>query len=184
MERIVREKIKELNDVGLAMLREGYAIIVGSLNKKEANTAQYISDMVMECFGVKYPVSVREYPVSERNDYYIQFSHSGSIYLDIGNFTHFLPRSKANARIFERALQQAVNDVELNKNNMLYNYRYKMQESLRTLYSEFSDNITEMNSELTKLLTHMEHGHLAESQELDHTRKRYVEIAYQLDCLK
>lgn len=183
LESILRKKIKELNDAGLVMLQEGYAAIVGSLNKKAADTAQYVSEMVMACFGVNYPVSAREYPVSERNDYFIRLSHNGSLYFDTGSFTHFLPRAKANAKIFERALRQAANDVELNKNNMLYNYRYKIQESLRTLCSEFSDDIAGMNSELTRLLTYIERSHFEENQKLDNTKNRYLEISYQLDCL-
>jgi tRNA U34 5-carboxymethylaminomethyl modifying GTPase MnmE/TrmE len=181
LESLLRDEIRRLNDAGLTMLQEGYAGIVGVLNKKAADIAQYISGMMMESFGVEYPISAREYPVSDRDDYFIRLSHDGSILLDTSNLTHFLPRARANAVIFKRALQRAADDLERNKNNMLYNYRYKVQESLRTLYGEFSSDIAEMNSELTQLLAHIERDHIASNKELDNTRSRYWEIARQLD---
>ena len=54
-------------------------------------------------------------------------------------------------------------DLELIKNNMLYNYRYKMQESLRKLCTEFATDISGMNMELNVLLEHVKRSHQSEN---------------------
>lgn len=179
LESILRKKIKELNNTGLVMLQEGYAAIVGSLNKKAVDTSRYISEIVMESFGVEYPISAKEYPISERDDNFIRLT----LYYDTNGLTYLLPRAKANEKIFERLMRKAVDDLDKNKTGIVYNYRYKMQESLRTLCGEFSADIREMNSELTRLLTYIERSQLTENQKLDNTKNHYLEISHQLDCL-
>ncbi len=184
LESVLRDKVREINETGLGMLEDGYAEIVASLNNKALETARYISDMVMEYFGIEYPIAAREFSVSERGDYYFRLSHGGSIYLDPDSFVHFLPKAKANAKIFDRALQKAATDLELNKNNILYNYRYKMQESLRTLCRQFAEDITKMSSELTELFGHLERERRFEKESLDEIRGRFADIVCQIDCLR
>ena len=64
----------------------------------------------------------------------IRINHNLKFFFSAESVTRLLPREKANRRIFDRALNQMIGDIARNKNNMLYNYRYKMQESLRVLY--------------------------------------------------
>ncbi len=182
LETLLREEVGRINDAGLLMLEEGYSDIVGSLNKKAADTAMYLSDMVREYFGIEYPVSSKEFAVSARDDYFFRMSRGGSIYLDADRLTHLLPKAKANEKIFERALKKAMDDLELNKNNILYNYRYKMQESLRPLCREFSEDITKMSAELIRLLKRLEKDHKTESEGFDRIKNRFAEIMRQMDC--
>jgi len=154
-----------------------YAEIVKALNEKAVVTARYISEMVIESFGVEYPVSAKEYPVSERDDNFIRLT----LYYDTDRSVYLLPRTKANAKIFDKLMKKAIEDLDENITGIIYNYRYKMRESLRTLCREFSADINKMSSELTSLLTYIEHCHLAESQKLCETRSHYMEIIYQLD---
>lgn len=179
LENVLRGKIKELNNTGLTMLQEGYISIVGSFNKKALDTARYISEMVMEYFDVKYPVRAKKYPVSERDDNFIRLS----LYYNSSSLTYLLPRANANAKIFDRLLKKAESDLDKNKNGILYNYRYKMHESLRTLCAEFALDISQMSDELNELLAHVEQGHRVKSEELHLTKERFTLLMRRLDGL-
>lgn len=179
LESILREKIKELNNIGLIMLQGGYAAIVGSLNKKAVDTAHYISEMVMEYFNVEYPIDAKEYPVSERDDNYIRLT----LVYDTSSLTYLLPRAKANAKIFDRLMKKAKDDLNKNKTGIVYNYRYKMRESLRPLCAEFAADISKMSDELNELLDRVEQGHTTQSEELHQTEVKFVLLMKQLDEL-
>jgi len=181
IEGLLRKEINNLNKTGLELLNEGYKTIVSSLNNKAVEIAEYISQMVRDSFGIEYPVNFREFSVSERSDYFVRLSNNGSLHLDVGNLTYLLPGNKIKAKIYERALEQAEKDLQLNINNMIYNYRYKMQESLRTLCSQMNTDIINMNAELSVLLTHMENNHKTETKELNNISDRYMKILLQLN---
>lgn len=91
LESVLHDEIDGLNTAGLTMLKEGYAAIVGSLNKKAEDAARYVSGLMLECFGVEYPVDVREFSVSEQNDYYIRISNNQNIRLNNSGLVHLLP---------------------------------------------------------------------------------------------
>lgn len=179
LENILRERIDNLNDTGLIMLQDGYATIVESLNNKALATAQYISKMVMEYFDVEYPVGVNKYPVSERSDNYTRLT----LYKETNSYAHLLPRSKANAKIFERLLKKAEDDLVKNVAGIVYNYRYKIHESLRTLCIKFATDISHMSAELNELLAHVEQGHKIKSDELRQTEEKFTSFMRQLNSL-
>lgn len=179
LENVLREEIKVVNDAGLALLEEGYATILDSFNKKSMDTALYISEMVMEHFGVEYPVSTKIYSVSERSDYYIRIT----LYDSITSLVHLLPKSKANTKIFDRLMKKSTINLNENKTSIIYNYRYKMRESLRLLGAEFADDISHMSDELNELLTHMEEGHNVQGEELRDVEAKYMLLIRQLDGL-
>ena len=134
------------------LLEQGYATILDSFNKKGIDTALYISDMVMEWFGVEYLVSTKIYSVSDRSDYYVRLT----LYESINILVHLLPRAKANGKIFDRLMRKATRNLNENKTRIIYNYWYKMCENLRLLSTEFDSDISHMNEELNELLTHVE----------------------------
>jgi small GTP-binding protein len=173
-----------LNEEGLIMLSDGYASIVASLNAKSVEAASFVSNMLMEFFSVQYLVNTREFPVSERNDYRIKLVRSGSFFITTDTLTHLLPRSKANARIYKRALAQIEGDIERNRNNMLYNYSYKMQESLRLLCREFAGDISEVNMELNVLFEHVEQSHQSASEALRLSTDTLSVLLLKLDEMK
>jgi small GTP-binding protein len=181
LENGLRNRLSALNEKGLALLSTGYASIVGLLNDKAEETANFISDMMRNFFGVGYAVEVRRFTVSERNDFYISFKHNWSLFIDEGNLVHLLPRRKANAKIFDRGIIRMRDDIERNKANMLYNYRYKMQESLRSFCQQFSDDISAMTTELNTLLDHAEQSHQRNNRTFQQTKRKLTEIIEQLE---
>lgn len=181
LERIMRDRLTVLNAEGLEMLDAGYADIVKALNEKAEQTARFLSGMVKDQFGLDYPVSVKEFYVSERSDFRIRLGRSGSPFLNVDALTHLLPKAKANRRIFDRAMKQMFDDLARNKTNMVYNYRYKMQESLRILCGMFSADIFRMSTELDGLLGHVGQSLQSQSEEQRQMEGKYALLVRQLD---
>ncbi len=179
LEHILYEKIDELRDIGLIMLKEGYASIAQSLVKKALDIAHYISEMVSEHFAVEYPVSPKEYHVSERSDNFIKTT----LYKKTNSFIHIIPKTKANEMIFDKLAKRAADDLSKNKTRMVYDYSYKMQESLRLLHAEFIKDISGMNDELNQLFAGIEQGHISQKEELIITEKRLSRLMKDLDKL-
>lgn len=178
---ILDDHILALNREGLAILEEGYAAITQALNGKAAETARFVSDLLREQFGLDYPIEVRDFTVSERSDFFVRSGRQGGLLLNPDVFDHLLPRAMANRRIYSRAMKQLSGDLDRNKNNLIYNYRYKMQESLRMLCGQFAADISLMGDELGRLLVHLARGHRVQSEELRRTRRRLVLLGRQLE---
>ncbi|NMD42817.1 MAG: hypothetical protein GYA86_05865 [Firmicutes bacterium] len=184
LEGVMDEQLTMLNSEGLMMLGEGYAAIVQALNEKASVTARFVSGLVKEQFELDYPIAVRNFTVSERSDFFIRFGRQGGLLLRPDVFVHLLPRARANRKIYHRAMKQMVGDLDRNKNNMIYNYRYKMQESLRVLCGQFTADISSMNRELDRLLARMEEGHKEQSKELFKRKQRLMLLMQQLEGLR
>lgn len=180
LEHAMRDRLIALNREGLAMLDEGYTDIAKALNEKAEEMTRFVSDMVKEQFGLNYSISVKEFTVSERNDFYIRVSQNKGFMLDADAFTHLLPKARANKKIYDRAIKQIFGDFDRNMTNMVYNYSYKMQESLRILCSEFANDISQMSGELSELLNHMEQSHKVKSEELRQTEGKFTLLMQQL----
>ena len=181
LESVLKSKLAALDEEGRSLLLEGYDSIVKSLNSKAVETARFVSDMVRDFFGVEYTVEVKEFTVSERSDFYIRFQHNERRLINKSSFVHFLPRSKANAKILERIMVRLMEDIKLNKTNMLYNYRYKMRESLRLLCKRFSADILAMETELNALFNHVEQNHQSENEVFQQTKIKLEMILKQLE---
>ena len=178
---LMDNQLTGLDSEGLTILEEGYAAIVQALNKKAEDTARFISCLVKEQFELDYPIVTRNYTVSERSDFFIRFGRQGGLLLHPDVFVHLLPRARANKKIYHRTMKQMFGDIDRNKNNMVYNYRYKMQESLRTLCGQFVADISLMNGELDRLLAHVEEGHKDQSEELRQREQRMMLLMQQLE---
>ena len=172
LEKGLHSRLTALNEKGLRLLSEGYDSIIKALNSKVEETARFVSDMVKDFFGVEYAVEIKAFTVSQRNDFYVRFQHNESLFIDKSNFVHLLPRSKANAKIFGCAIVRMREDIQLNKTNMLYNYRYKMQESLRVLCRQFSADVLAMSAELNTLFAHVEKSHQSEDEGFRQTKEK------------
>ena len=105
-------------------------------------------------------------------------------YSGMESITRLLPRKMANRRIFDRALTLMSEDVVRNKNNMLANYRYKMQECLRVLNKEYEKSIAESNKEIDLLFEHIERNHQSVSNAYDQTKQKLHEFLRELDALR
>lgn len=176
----LRGKVEELNAEGLTLLEEGYKNITDSLNRKALDIAEYILEMLKEEFQIDYPVVTKKYKLSEREDYFVKINLLHSV----NRFIHFLPRSIANKKIYENFLENAIDGLEKNKIRMIYNYRYKMQESLRILYSEFNKDISEMKEELNRLFQLVEKNHDSQKEELDTVERNISLLIEKLNKLE
>lgn len=180
LESIIHDKVEELNAEGLKMLDEGYAVIVGELNEKAESATLFVSNMIKDQFGLDYPVSLKEFSVSERNDFYIRVSQNSKFLIDTDAFIHILPRTTANKKIYVRALKKMFDDLERNKNNIAYNCGYKMQESLRTMCSDFADDIIRIRDDLNELLAHVLREHKGKSEKVQKEEDKLIQLVRQL----
>lgn len=155
LERALETELEEINEYGLSSLNEGYKNIVCTLNEKINQAKIFIAQVLKEFFDVDYQYETKEYLVSQRSDYYLRINKINiESLLDINGLYHIMPSRIANPKIFNKFLNQMDNDLQINKTNMIYNYRYKMQESLRVLYDDFKTDISSMQAELMRLLDH------------------------------
>lgn len=183
LEGLMQDNLTMLNAEGLALLDKGYALIVNVMNKKGQEIARFISNLVRDQFDLEYPLPVREFSLSERDDFYIRLSHNRGFFIDTNVFTHLLPRARANRIIYERGMKRLFDDIASNKNNMVYNYNYKIRESLRAMNGELAADIAQMRGELDDLLAQVEHGHKVKRGELRQTKEDFRLLIGQLDAL-
>lgn len=141
-------QLKEMNSCGLKELETGYTQISDELQKKTLDTALFLKKLLLDELGINYPVTETEFSISEKSDFIMHIGMENTMLPDMNSLSFLLPRSLANKRYFKKALKQAFTDIERNQNNMLYNYRYKMQESLRSLCSELIKDNSRMEAEL------------------------------------
>jgi uncharacterized protein YPO0396 len=124
-------------------------------------------------------IKSKEYQVSEKDDNFTRLN----LYYNAGSLIHLLGREKANAKIFDHLMRKSSDDLHKNKTRILYNYRYKMQESLRTLSAEFAADICQMSDELNELLDYVEQSHTLQSENLQQTEVKFEMLLQQLDRL-
>lgn len=155
LDTFLETELNMLNEDGIEKLEEGYGNIVSLLEEKAVEAAVFLAKLLKDEFDLDYPVNESSFEVSDRSDFLMHLGRSGSLLLDIDELARLLPRKMANRRFYKNSLEQAEMDIEKNKNNMLYNYRYKMKESLRGLCRELSERIEEMSGELDTLIRHI-----------------------------
>lgn len=154
-DRLLVDELKVMNENGLSMLASGYEEIVSEIRDKAVDTALFISSILKDEFNIDYAFNIREFHVSEKSDFIMRTGFENKVMPDINSFNHLLPKKTANLRFYERSIEQGISDIGKNKNNMLYNYKYKMQESLRVLCMEMVKEICKMESELQHLKEYM-----------------------------
>ena len=65
---------------------------------------------------------------------------------------YLLPRGYANKKIYARYQQKMATDTEHNVNNMIYNYQYKIRESVRDFKAALEQESTTLKEDLTALV--------------------------------
>ena len=165
LDGFLAQALARLDGKGLEELTEGYEAVARLLEERTAAAERRLSDWVREEFGLAYPVSEQTFRVAEENDFIIKIGIRGLPAFDGELRDRLLPRRAALARLREESLSRAAEDVECNVNNMLYNYRYKMQESLRPLCRELGARVERLGEELDGLLKHFSlHLHDAQTR--------------------
>lgn len=144
-------KLNEMNEKGLKDLETGYIKISEELKEKTTEVSLFLRDLLKDELGIEYPVKELEFNISEKSDFIMHIGFENPLMPDINTFNCLLPRKIANKRFFSRVMEQSEIDIERNRNNMLYNYRYKMQESLRTLCLTLINENNEIEEELKNI---------------------------------
>jgi hypothetical protein len=179
LESELRQILVALNEEGLALLDEGYNSIVTSFEQKAGEAARFIEQMVDELFGVQYNVETKSLTLSKRSDYRIFFSQSGTLFAYSNAIARLHP--KAKSKTTARAMERFHEEITNHQNNMLYNYRYKMQESLRDLHRQYRTDIETMYGELDALLQRARSDHASEAQGFIQIRTRLEQIMRELE---
>ena len=161
----LKQTVNKMNKTGIKMLTEGYTEISEALCKKAYEAGLFIADLLKEEFEIEYPVTEKTFSVSEKSDFLLHIGKEETFNLSVNDIVCFLPKKIANDRFYKQSTQQLKDDIQRNKNNMVYNYRYKMQESLLVLCINLTDYISEISSDLKKLLEYIRKNlYKAESQ--------------------
>ena len=177
LNNLLRGKVESLNHYGLDLLNEGYDLIIDSLNSKALEISDYISGMIREIFNVEYVVENKNYEISDRSDYFIKIDQ----FYSTNKLVHLLPRFISNKKIFSDHFDDGVNTLKNNKVRILYNYRYKMQESLRILHNEFNKDIQKMRVDLDNLLDAVENSQKTNIKKLDNDKEELIALIDDLD---
>ena len=168
IDAMLAPRLQTMNQHGTALLREGYHDLTALLHQKVRAQETCAAQLLQEAFGVAYPLEGEACAVSDADDFFLQI---GIQSLPHGEFAHrFLPRKAADRRFLQENLRRAWEEIDCNENNMLSNYRYQMQESLRTLDSAMAQRLERLSAELDTLRTYLDR------QLQETTRSRDAEI--------
>ncbi|WP_168190064.1 dynamin family protein [Caloramator sp. E03] len=147
------EKLESMNEEGLEKLKIGYENIIEMLNNDINDIKSYISKTVYDIFNVEYSYEKNDYILSNKEDFYVEVdSFSGSFFININDFVYIMPKSYSNRIIYQKLLDNMKRAIERNKNNMLYNYRYKIQESLRSFKLTFTEDSSNLQRDIQNTL--------------------------------
>ncbi|AFA48342.1 dynamin family protein [Acetobacterium woodii] len=142
-----------LNDQGLETLVNGYDKLTELFNNKIDAVKDYLENIIFELFGTVYHYKKSIYKLSQRDDFYVRIKQQPVAFLvDINDFIYLMPRGWANKKIYSRYQKKIQSDVEHNVNNMIYNYQYKLKESVRELKYYFQNESESLKREIEDLI--------------------------------
>jgi small GTP-binding protein len=145
--------LNALSEDGLKALKQGYEEIAGLLNDKIDGLKSYLEDSIQEIFGITCHYEKNSHQLSEREDFYVKVNvQPGAFLVDLNKLVFLMPRRIANQKLLERLTDQMKNDVEKNINNMIYNYQYKIRESVRSLKSILAEESRILKKDIEDLL--------------------------------
>lgn len=129
-------QLTKLSDQGLVALEAGYQEAVDFLNRKIDDLKDFLSQVISELFGIDCHYETTTHNLTTREDFYVQVGQDyGALLLDVNDLIYLLPRHYANQKLYGRFLKKMQIDTERNINNMIYNYQYKLRESVRSFKS-------------------------------------------------
>ena len=179
----MKEKLKSLNKEGNTFIENEYMNMIKKLNIEILSIAESFSDLLENEFGVSYPVVPWNYKISERSDFLMHIGKEQTFMMNAETLNRFLPRKLAKKRLYRRTLDQIDQDIERNRNNMLYNYRYKMKESIRDLSGDAVKEIQNLEQEMELLLEHLKEN-MEKTEQIENSEKeRYDQILKELKIL-
>ncbi|WP_026393933.1 dynamin family protein [Acetobacterium malicum] len=153
LENQLSAQLNDLSERGLTSLSSGYEDLVELLNQKIDDLKAFLSKVVAELFGINYQVDTTVHTLSSRDDFYVKVNQKPAAFLvDMNDLVYLMPRGYANKKIYTRYLSKMQTDVEHNINNMIYNYQYKIRESVRDFKAVLERESTTLKQELSELV--------------------------------
>lgn len=147
------KSLEKMNNEGLSSLELNYKNMIDIFNNNIDIIKAFISEKLYEIFNVKYNYEKTEYTLSGKEDFYVDTNNEPiAFFINMNNFIYFMPKRYANKSIYNNYLDKMKDIVERNKNNMLYNYKYKINESLRAFNFTFNDELEILKNEVKNIL--------------------------------
>ena len=153
LEKQLSAQLNDLSERGLASLALGYEHLTELLNQKIDDLKEFLRKVVAELFGINYQVDTIVHTLSSRDDFYVKVNQKPAAFLvDINDLIYLMPRGYANKKIYTRYQNKMLTDVEHNINNMIYNYQYKIRESVRDFKGVLERESQILKQELSELV--------------------------------
>lgn len=153
LENQLSVQLNDLSERGLASLTSGYEHLAELLNQKIDDLKAFLGKVVAELFGINYQVDTTVHTLSSRDDFYVKVNQKPAAFLvDMNDLVYLMPRGYANKKIYTRYQNKMLTDVEHNINNMIYNYQYKIRESIRDFKAVLEQESATLKRDLTDLV--------------------------------
>jgi GTP-binding protein EngB required for normal cell division/DNA-binding HxlR family transcriptional regulator len=153
LENQLSAQLNDLSGRGLASLASGYEHLAELLNQKIDDLKAFLGKVVAEIFGINYQVDTTVHTLSSRDDFYVKVNQKQAAFLvDMNDLIYLMPRGYANKKIYTRYQNKILTDVEHNINNMIYNYQYKIRESVRDFKAVLERESQTLKQELSELV--------------------------------
>lgn len=153
LDTCLTQHLSDLSETGLNSLSRGYEHLAAILNQQIDDLKAFLGQVVAELFGINYQVDTTVHTLSSRDDFYVKVNQKPAAFLvDINDMVYLLPRGYANKKIYARYQQKMATDTEHNVNNMIYNYQYKIRESVRDFKAALEQESTTLKEDLTALV--------------------------------
>ena len=147
------EEITHLNEFGLEKVEKGYEEITDTVNAELKEIQKFIQSYILELFNIQYDINIPEILMSSRSDFIYHINRKQRSYLiNMDDFIFLLPRKKGNKIILKEFLNTLSVEFEKNQTNMIYNYNYKMKESLRSAKFKYCQYIANIQNEINHIL--------------------------------
>lgn len=153
LETELGQRLHQLYQLSLSSLDSGYQEMTELLNKEIDEITAYLSELTSELFGIEYSYDKLDYSLSQRTDYYVRVNRvTGALFGSIRALIYLTPRNYANRVIYTRILNELQDDVAFNLNDIMYNCRYKLRESMRSFKSAYESESETLRTEIQNLL--------------------------------
>ena len=184
LEQYLKEQLNTLNERGLAQLHSGYAEITAVLEAHADEAEETLAKTLREEFQVDYPLTREQFSVSAQEDFYVRSDLRQMPKFYGGLKDRLVSRQVFESRFCKQCLSCAEENLDCNVNNMIYNYRYKMQESLRPLQRKLGERIGKVSGELGRLIDLMDTRAQSVKTEQQTESELYREIRAAADELR
>ena len=184
LENQLTAHLNELSERGLASLSSGYEHLAEILNQKIDDLKGFLVKVVAELFGISYQVDTMAHTLSSRDDFYVKVNQKPAAFLlDMNDLVYLLPLGYANKKIYARYQNKMQTDVEHNINNMIYNYQYKIRESVREFKAVLERESDALKQDLSELMNRVVADKEASSQTLGEKIKELDTVCQQLTVI-